>query len=181
MCHLLLLILQSCKHESWNSIAKFLVNDVPSLLKSEDVKLKDVCKVLSVIVTSLPSNFKEFINWVAEIRRQDDGGPSLSEEETTQASVKEEILKQVQRTRLFKHVASFLSHSCSGHTSFSSDVLTVLLLSLPSTTWDGITDEKLLREIRSLVSIENLPTLLQEEVWHLRRQLHILRDVKKAR
>jgi glutathione gamma-glutamylcysteinyltransferase len=80
--------LQSCKHESWNSIAKFLVNDVPSLLKSEDVKLKDVCKVLLVIVTSLPSNFKEFINWVAEIRRQDDGGPSLSEEETTQASVK---------------------------------------------------------------------------------------------
>jgi glutathione gamma-glutamylcysteinyltransferase len=52
------------------------------------VKLKDVCKVLSVTVTSLPSNFKEFINWVAEIRRQDDGGPSLSEEETTQASVK---------------------------------------------------------------------------------------------
>jgi hypothetical protein len=78
--------------------------------------------------------------------------------------MQEEILKQVQRTRLFKHVASFLSHSCSGHTSFSSDVLTVLLLSLPSTTWDGITDEKLLREIRSLVSIENLPTLLQEEV-----------------
>ncbi|WJX41157.1 Glutathione gamma-glutamylcysteinyltransferase 1 [Trifolium repens] len=153
----------SCKHESWNSIAKFLINNVPSLLKSEDVKLKDVCNVLSVIVTSLPSNFEEFINWVAEIRRQDDGGPSLSEEEKTRASVKEEILKQVQRTGLFKHVASFLSHSCSGHTPSSSDVLTVLLLSLPSTTWDGITDEKLLREIRGLVSIENYPTLLQEE------------------
>jgi hypothetical protein len=78
--------------------------------------------------------------------------------------MQEEILKQVQRTGLFKHVASFLSHSCSGHTPSSSDVLTVLLLSLPSTTWDGITDEKLLREIRGLVSIENYPTLLQEEV-----------------
>jgi hypothetical protein len=79
--------------------------------------------------------------------------------------MQEEILKQVQRTGLFKHVAPFLSHSCSGHTpSSSDDVLIVLLLSLPSTTWDGIIDEKLLREIRGLVSIENLPTLLQEKV-----------------
>ncbi|MCI07340.1 glutathione gamma-glutamylcysteinyltransferase 1-like, partial [Trifolium medium] len=76
----------SCKHESWKSIAKFLINDVPSLLKSEDVK--DMCKVLSVIVTSLPSNFEEFIKWVTEIRRQEDNGPSLSEEEKTRAVVK---------------------------------------------------------------------------------------------
>jgi glutathione gamma-glutamylcysteinyltransferase len=71
---------------SWNSIAKFLMDDVPFLLKSEDVK--DIHKVLSVIFTSLPSNFEEFIKWVAEIRRREDGDSSLSEEEKTRLAVK---------------------------------------------------------------------------------------------
>jgi glutathione gamma-glutamylcysteinyltransferase len=70
--------------QSWNNIAKFLVDDVLSLLKAEDVK--DMCKVLSVIVTSLPSNFEKFIKWVAEMQEGDD--PSLSEEEKTRAVVK---------------------------------------------------------------------------------------------
>nr|ACT87974.1 phytochelatin synthase isoform 3 [Sesbania rostrata]ACT87977.1 phytochelatin synthase isoform 3 [Sesbania rostrata] len=262
----------SCKHENWINIAKFLMDDVPFLLKSENVK--DIHKVLSVIVTSLPSNFEEFIKWVAEIRRIEDAGSSLSVEEKARLAVKEEVLKQVQETRLFKHVASFLSNSCSrqiatsgdgdtlpviaasvccqgaeilggkfsspagyccqetctkcwkaeddkpitmvcgtvvnGNTEqrvdvlipssseklccscsstteyirmhpASTDVLTVLLLSLPSTTWAGITDEQLLREIHGLVSTENLPTLLQEEVLHLRRQLHILKRCQEGK
>ncbi|OIV92070.1 hypothetical protein TanjilG_08743 [Lupinus angustifolius] len=261
----------SCKHESWNSIAKFLIDDVPLLLKSED--LKDIHKVLSVVVSSLPSNFEEFIKWVAEVRRREDGGPSLSAEEKARLSIKEEVLKQVQEIGLFKHVASFLSHSCSVHSPTSgngntlpdiaasvccqgaeilswklsssmtyccqetclgsksedekpitmvsgtvvngntehgvdvlipssprklccnctcasknismypasTDVLTVLLLSLPSTTWDGIKDEQLLREIDGLVSTENLPALLQEEVLHLRRQLHLLKRCQEGK
>ncbi|XP_027353388.1 glutathione gamma-glutamylcysteinyltransferase 1 isoform X2 [Abrus precatorius] len=232
----------SCKHESWISIAKFLMDDVPLLLKSEDVK--DIHQVLSIIVTSLPSNFEEFIKWVAEIRRREDGGPSLSAEEKARLVVKEEVLKQVQERGLFKHVSSFLSNSCSRQTPTSgdgdtlpviaasvccqgaeilggkpssssgyccqetcmkcwkaeddkpitmvsgtyirmhpasTDVLTVLLLSLPSTTWAGITNERLLTEIHSLVSIENLPTLLQEEVLHLRRQLHLLKRCEEGK
>lgn len=86
MYHVHLLILQSCKHESWISIAKFLIDDVPLLLKSEDVK--DSHKVLSVLVSSLPSNFEEFIKWVAEVRRREDGGPSLSAEEKARLDVK---------------------------------------------------------------------------------------------
>ncbi|KAI4349368.1 hypothetical protein L6164_009961 [Bauhinia variegata] len=63
----------------------------------------------------------------------------------------------------------------------SSDVLTALLSSLPSTTWDGIRDEQLLKEVNGLVSTENLPTLLQEEVLHLRRQLQLLKRCQESK
>lgn len=62
------------------------MDDVPLLLKSEDAK--DIHQVLSIIVASLPANFEEFIKWVAEIRRREDSGPSLSTEEKARLAVK---------------------------------------------------------------------------------------------
>ncbi|RZC52149.1 hypothetical protein C5167_020575 [Papaver somniferum] len=92
----------SCKNGSWNDTAKYLMGDVHDLLQSADVR--DVQKVLSVVVTSLPAKFTEFIKWVAEVRRQEDAGSSLSEEEKERLAIKEEVLKQVRETELFKHV-----------------------------------------------------------------------------
>lgn len=265
-----LLYTLSCKHESWISTATYLMDDVPSLLKSVDIK--DVQKVLSVLLTLLPTNFSEFIKWIAEIRRQDDG--ALSKEEKGRLSVKEEVLKQVRETVLYKHVNDWISsgNSCcrgissldnegtlreiaaqvccqgakilSGNTGSSngfcckntcvkclkangdtpvtmvsgtvvtgkseqgvdmlvplsqmksstvgsdpcvctrihpasSDILTALLLALPQKTWSGIREGKLFQEVSDLVAIENLPSLLQEEVLHLRRQLHFLKRCKE--
>nr|XP_023920093.1 glutathione gamma-glutamylcysteinyltransferase 1-like isoform X1 [Quercus suber]POF25188.1 glutathione gamma-glutamylcysteinyltransferase 1 [Quercus suber] len=263
-----LLYTLSCKHESWVSIAKYIMEDVPLLLKSEGVN--DIQKVLSVVFSSLPSNFGEFIKWIAEVRSQEDFGQILSTEEKARVAMKEEILKQVQETGLFRQVAAFLSSansccrnlpplgfednlpniaatvccqgaeiwagkygslngyccretcvkclkangdkavtvvsgtvvngkcqqgvdilvpssqtkqscSCSASSNYigmlpaSNDVLTALLLALPPETWSGIKDKKLLQEISSLVSTEKLPTLVQEEVLHLRDQLHLLK------
>ncbi|KAI3526586.1 hypothetical protein L1887_05843 [Cichorium endivia] len=261
-----LLYTLSCKHESWIKIAEYLVEDVPKLLSCMDVK--DVKDVLAIVFNSLPSNFLEFIKWVAEVRQREDSGLTLSQEEKERLAVKEEILKQVQEIRLHKHVTEFLltgksgsedspclcKESCltdiadslccqgarflegTGNTGSSlpnqfccqntcvncikangdvpvtvvsgtvtngigvqqvdvlvpsslklldsnglgpsNDVLTVLLLALPPQTWFGLKDATLSRDINSLVSIDNLPTLLQEEIMHLRGQLYILKRCK---
>ncbi|GJS54398.1 glutathione gamma-glutamylcysteinyltransferase 1-like protein [Tanacetum coccineum] len=107
-----LLYTLSCKHDSWVNIAKYLVEDVPVLLSSKDVK--HVNDVLSIVINSLPSKIHEFIKWVAEVRRTEEGDQSLSPEEQERLSIKGEILKQVQDTHLFKHVTNFLFTEKSG-------------------------------------------------------------------
>lgn len=261
-----LLYTLSCKHESWVRTARYLMDEVPILLTSEDVQ--DIKKALSVVFTSLLSDFDNFIKWIAEVRRQEDGSQSLSQEEKSRLAIKEEVLTQVQETVIYKHVRDFLSSestccrnhassgdeeslpkiaasvccqgaeflagkfgsstdffcsetcvkcvkhkgnkpstvvsgtvlngsveqevdmivpstqsklSCSGSSNCirmypaSNDVLTVLVLALPVETWHGVKDKKLLQDIYDLVSPEKLPTLLQEEVLHLRQQLQVLK------
>ncbi|CAN1270336.1 Glutathione gamma-glutamylcysteinyltransferase 1 [Linum perenne] len=102
-----LLYTLSCKQESWSGIAKYLIDEVPMLLKSEDVK--DIDRVFDIVVSSLPSDFCDFIKWVAEVRRQEEGGENISQEEKGRLAMKEEILKQVRGTVLFKHVTTLLS------------------------------------------------------------------------
>ncbi|XP_051143617.1 glutathione gamma-glutamylcysteinyltransferase 1-like isoform X2 [Andrographis paniculata] len=269
-----LLYTLSCKHDSWITTAKYLMDEVPVLLSSNN--LKDVNSVFSAVFTSLPSDFSEFIKWVAEIRRKEDNSQGLSEEEQGRLAMKEEVLKQVQETGLYKHITSILSssdslalrsgkqslsqsdsfanmaaniccqgagiltnnsgdkyccletcvrcyratsddkhvtvvsgmvvngngkqgvdvlvpssssssESCCNHDKpsggllhpASNDVLTALLLALPPHTWYGIKEKRVLEEISCLVSAENLPSLLQEEIMHLRGQLVMLKRCKE--
>ncbi|KAF5738976.1 Glutathione gamma-glutamylcysteinyltransferase 3 [Tripterygium wilfordii] len=262
----------SCRQEGWNSITKYLSVDVPLLLKGGDVK--DVQNVLSIVFKSPPADLRNFIKWVAEVRRQENGSVTLSEEEKGRLAIKEEIMKQLRETELFKYVMRWLASEsslckdfcpqgadksfagdslteiaanvcCQGaelltrnsmsygtcckktevkfltvdgekpvtlvsgsvvtsgseqgidmlvpssHTEptclcefdqgsckcmhpYPADVLTVLLLTLPQDIWHGVKEEKLCTEITRLMSTDNLPSLLQEEVLHLQRQLHFL-------
>ncbi|WZZ19574.1 hypothetical protein YC2023_112663 [Brassica napus] len=209
---------QSCKDESWTSIAKYLKEDVPLLVSSQHVDTIE--RILDVVFKSLPSNFNQFIRWMAEIRRTEDINQNLSSEEESRLDLKQELLKQVQETELFKHVEKFLfsvgyednkayvlakagsqgseilsetesDESCCPETCVKcikgvgedkvktypsgNDVFTALLLALPPQTWSGIKDQSLLQEMKQLISMVSFPTLLQQEVLHLRRQLQLLK------
>ena len=50
--------------------------------------MNDIQKVLSVVFSSLPSNFGEFIKWIAEVRSQEDFGQTLSTEEKARVAMK---------------------------------------------------------------------------------------------
>ncbi|KAL8555264.1 hypothetical protein ACS0TY_003173 [Phlomoides rotata] len=150
----------SCKHESWITTAKYFTDDVPLLLSSDNVK--DIKDAISTVFSSLPSDFAEFIKWVAEIRGKEDG-----EEENGKVSFKEEVLKLVQETRLHKHVIGTPSSANYAMHPRSNDVFTALLLSLPPETWSAIKDEEVVKEISGLVCIRDLPSLIQEEVWYI--------------
>ncbi|XP_031483519.1 glutathione gamma-glutamylcysteinyltransferase 1-like [Nymphaea colorata] len=269
-----LLYTLSCKHESWVGISTYLLDEVPRLLESEGINT--VQKVLSVIFTFLPSNVGEFVKWIAEVRRQEEGAARLSDEEKGRLTIKEMVIKQIHETEMFACVQEWLSsespccrkalsilgcnnnlpqvaacvccqgaelltgwlgpanafcckescvRSLNGEDSStvisgkvvagnseqgvdvlvptaqvkgqiccdskqsdiirthpeSSDVLTALLLALPPTTWIVLKENQVLKRISHLVSIENLPIILQEEVLHLRRQLLLLKRCKDNR
>ncbi|KAL0461087.1 UNVERIFIED_CONTAM: Glutathione gamma-glutamylcysteinyltransferase 1 [Sesamum latifolium] len=89
-----LLYTLSCKHESWITTAKYLMDDVPVLLSSET--MKDVKNVLSTVFMSLPLDLRSSLSgWQRFVEKR--------------MAVKEEVLKQVQETGLYNHVTDILS------------------------------------------------------------------------
>ncbi|KAK5813555.1 hypothetical protein PVK06_029006 [Gossypium arboreum] len=87
--------MQSCKHENWNVVAKYLTEDLPLFLTSKN--LKDVNDVLCMVFRSTPSSLRDFIKWIVEIQRQDDGVtsadclPTLLQEEVMSVYVNDQL------------------------------------------------------------------------------------------
>ncbi|XP_074582111.1 glutathione gamma-glutamylcysteinyltransferase 1-like isoform X2 [Curcuma longa] len=117
-----LLYTLNCRDETWLSIAKYLINDVPILLKSED--LKSASQVLYRVLKSLPACAGDFIKQFLEVRSRDEDGSTLSNEEKERLALKGEILKQVHETVLFRYVTDILSSSITNG-NLKEDIATV--------------------------------------------------------
>ncbi|CAD6233398.1 unnamed protein product [Miscanthus lutarioriparius] len=120
----------SCRDESWKSMANYCVEDLPNLLKTEN--LYNVPTLLSHLIGSLPANAGSFIKWVVEVRRKEEGGQCLSKEEKERLLVKENVLQQVRDTRLFMivHDLQCASIQCGNCSPSSEDPVTRIAASV---------------------------------------------------
>lgn len=116
-----LLYTVSCRDENWKRMSKYCVEDLPSLLKAGN--LDDVPALLSRLIESLPADAESLIKWVVEVRRKEEGGPSLNKEEKERLFLKENVLKQVRDTRLFTivHDLQYANKPCYNCSSSSED------------------------------------------------------------
>eukprot|EP01018_Ginkgo_biloba_P009702 Gb_13896 [translate_table: standard] len=106
-----LLYTLSCRHESWKSISKYLMEDVPQLLKAECIN--SVQNVLSVVFVSLPASLTDFVKWIAEVRRLESSEKTLDKEEAERLAFKAEILQQIRRTKIYRVVDEWSSSATS--------------------------------------------------------------------
>lgn len=205
----------SCRDGSWMRTANHLLQ-IPLLLKSEDVK--DVDRILSVLLGSESTDFREFIKHVAEVHGQEDGYL----ESRKRLAIQDQLLRQLHETQLYNRVGRWLDYmnsdagiarsysknhalpeieanmaphvamhstmkigsssrllstasaNCSKANLAGTDALTMLLFALPSHMWSGIQEPKLSAEFNSLVSIDNFPQILKNEVLSIRQQLEFL-------
>lgn len=68
------------------SIAKYLIDDVPVLLQSE--MPENINQILYLILKSLPTCAGNFIKWIAEVRRQEEDGSGVTNEEKERLALK---------------------------------------------------------------------------------------------
>lgn len=106
-----LLYTLSCKHESWKSISKYLMEQVPQLLKAEGID--SVERILSPIFESLPANLTDFMKWIAEVRRLESAEKTVDKEEAERLAIKGEILQQIRATEMYKVVDKWASSGAS--------------------------------------------------------------------
>lgn len=67
-------------------VAKYLMEDVPLLFTSEN--LKNVDDALCFVLKSAPPGLQDLIKWIAEVRRVDDNNTILSDEEKGRLALK---------------------------------------------------------------------------------------------
>ncbi|KAI8535113.1 hypothetical protein RHMOL_Rhmol10G0150000 [Rhododendron molle] len=111
---------------------------------------------------NLVSRWLDYMNSDAGIARSYSKNHVLPEIEANMAP--HVAMHSTMKTGSSSRLVSTASANCSKANLAGTDALTMLLFALPSHMWSGIRESKLSAEFNSLVSIDNFPQILKNEL-----------------
>lgn len=109
-----LLFTLSCKDEHWRAMSKYLIEEVPQLLRMREVT--NVQQVLDAVFGSLPVDVATFVKWIIEVKLVDEAGKHLDRYETDRLEDKRKVLQHLRATKIYDLVKMWMGHkkrSCS--------------------------------------------------------------------
>ncbi|BBN15801.1 glutathione-S-conjugate glycine hydrolase [Marchantia polymorpha subsp. ruderalis] len=105
----------SCKDEIWRSISKYLIVDVPKLLKSAEItNVQEAVSVVLGLLPGKPEKVTSFVKWIAEVKRADAAPTNGSNEADLALNAKVKVMGELRNTGLYKVVFDWASVSRIG-------------------------------------------------------------------
>ncbi|KAH7298003.1 hypothetical protein KP509_25G022900 [Ceratopteris richardii] len=110
----------SCKDEHWRAICKYVLVEVPQLLRSQVFDNPE--QVICTILGSLPAAIASFVKWVVEVRPAVDGPlQKIDKDENQRLLYKSEVLQQLRETKVSRLIANINASYC-GRTSANENL-----------------------------------------------------------
>ncbi|MQL72306.1 hypothetical protein Taro_004657 [Colocasia esculenta] len=97
----------SCRNESCVRMAKYLIEDIPSLLESKNPNT--ISEIVSLVLTAFPTECQDLLRQGSETRGEEENCTILSTENKRRLIFEEQVLQQVHKAELHKYAKHCLS------------------------------------------------------------------------
>nr|ADR51693.1 phytochelatin synthase [Pteris vittata] len=100
----------SCKDQRWRAMCKYLLEEVPYLLKSRG--FTTVEEVVYTVFGSLPADVAPFVKWIVEVKPAVNGPiEKVDRDETERLLYKSKVLQQLRQTRAFVLITKWMEQN----------------------------------------------------------------------